>query len=286
MKKYKKCANIILGTSIIAIVLNLFFVNTELFPAGIYGLVTLYHAKVGMELYLTVLLANIFFILLGYLVFPREKMKKAYLTFMLIPLFVFLTKDIVAFINLDGVDKLLLAMYGGVLMGVGTRFIYKEGLYISGSDIIAEIEKAFPSWHHSIAVYVVDFIVVLIASAMYGIEASLYSLLSITIIEYLSKRASLGVSDSKVFYIITKKDSEVRKFILEDMHYELTVFDVKGGFLKTKNKVLMSVIPTKDYYKLKEGVKSIDPEAFISITDSYEAINQNGHLKKKKKESI
>lgn len=286
MKKYKKCANIILGTSIIAIVLNLFFVNTDLFPAGIYGLVTLYHAQVGMELYLTILLANIFFIVFGYLVLPREKMRKAYLTFMLIPLFVFLTKDISTLINLDGVDKLLLTIYGGVLMGVGTRFIYKEGFYISGSDVIAEVEKSFPSWHHSFTVYIVDLFVVLFASFMYGIETSLYSLLSIIIIEGLSKRASLGISDSKVFYIITKKDAEVRKFILEEMHYELTVFDVKGGFLKTKNKVLMSVIPTKDYYKLKEGVKVIDPEAFISITDSYEAINQNNHLKKKKKESI
>ena len=98
--------------------------------------------------------------------------------------------------------------------------------------------------------------------------------------EHLSKKATLGISDSKVFYIITKKDAEVRRFILDELHYELTNFDVKGGFLKMKNKVLMSVIPTKDYYKLKEGIKLIDPKAFISITDSYEVVNPNKKIKK------
>lgn len=108
---------------------------------------------------------------------------------------------------------------------------------------------------------------------MCGLEYAMYSLLAIVIIEVLSKRASLGTSDSKVFYIITKKDKEVRKYIIDELHYTLTVLDVKGGFLKTKNTVLMTVIPTKDYYKLREGIKMIDEKAFISITDSYEVIN-------------
>ena len=37
----------------------------------------------------------------------------------------------------------------------------------------------------------------------------------------------------------------------------------------------MTVINTKDYYKVKEGIKLIDPKAFISITDNYEVMNNN-----------
>ena len=43
-----------------------------------------------------------------------------------------------------------------------------------------------------------------------------------------------------------------------------------SGFKKEKENVLMTVLPTKDYYKLKEGIQNIDQEAFFIITDSYE----------------
>ncbi len=286
MKKYQKYGKIILGTLIIAIVLNLFFANNALYPAGIFGFIMLYHDKVGMNLWFIVLLANVFFLAFGYITLPKRKLCKMLIPFFLLPLFIFLTKDVKALIDLSGVDKLLLTIYGGVLLGIGNRFIYKEGYYVSGSDTIALIEREFPKLKIHIANYALDALIVFLVGYLYDVETALYSLISIIIIEILSKRATVGISDSKVFYIITKKSEEVTKFIIDDMHYELTIFDVKGGFLKTKNKVLMAVIPTSDYYKLKSGVKEIDREAFISITDSYEVINQNRHLKKKRRENI
>ena len=57
------------------------------------------------------------------------------------------------------------------------------------------------------------------------------------------------------------------------MKYELTVLDVKGGYSNKKNQILLAVINSKDYFKLKDGIKTIDPDAFIAITDTYEASN-------------
>jgi len=45
----------------------------------------------------------------------------------------------------------------------------------------------------------------------------------------------------------------------------------------------MTVISTKEYYELKEGIKEIDPSAFISITDGYEVLNKNVKINKKSK---
>jgi len=83
-----------------------------------------------------------------------------------------------------------------------------------------------------------------------------------------------GINDSKMFYVITSKDKEVKNYIMHDLKYELTVLDVKGGFTKKKNQILLSVISTNDYYKLKEGIKIIDPNAFIAITDTYDVVNR------------
>ncbi len=281
MKKKMSYVKIILGCFLIAAALNLFFIGQHLVPAGIFGLTVLYAEKLNISLWIIVIFANLIFLFFSIIALSKKKTKKTLVSFILIPLFTFLTKDIGTYIDMGSIDTLLLSLYGGVLIGLGSRLIYKENHYVSGSDIVADIEHYYTKAHYNIVNYLFDMAVLIIVAITNGIESAMYSLISIIIIEILSKRANLGTSDSKVFYIITKKDREVRNYIIDELGYTLTVFDVKGGFLKTKNTVLMTVIPTKDYYKLREGVKLIDPTAFISITDSYEVINTNKDKKYK-----
>lgn len=280
MKEIKRYASIIAGTLFIALSLNIFYKETILVPSGVFGFAIIYEDKVGMDLWLTVLLIDIFFFVFGYLFLNKKYIKRTIIPFTLIPIMIFLTRDINKYIDLKSADMLLMTLYGGVIMGLGFRLIYKNRMLVNGSDIIMLITREIDITKQNIANYFMDALWVVIAIFMYGFEGAMYSLISIVIIEILSKRATLGVSDAKVFYIITKFDKEIRKYILEELGYELTIFDVKGGFLKAKNKVLMCAIPTKDYYKLKEGVKTIDPHAFISITDSYEVINSNKSLRR------
>ena len=88
-------------------------------------------------------------------------------------------------------------------------------------------------------------------------------------------KARFGINDCKMFYIITSKEDEVKNYILHVLGYELTVLESRGGFTKKHNKILLSVINRGDYYKLKTGIKKIDPSAFIAITDTYDVINTN-----------
>ncbi len=272
MQALKGYLKIILGCLLIAISLNLFFCG-DFVPAGIFGIVKLYHIKTNLDIWLLTLIANVIFLFLGVIGLPKKKIKKSLLAFALIPLLCWITKDISRLIDISNVDSLLVVLYGGAIMGLGARLIYKENRYISGSDIISSIEQIVFRSKKNIINYVIDIAVLQITFITVGFEQAMYSLIAVIIIEFLSKRASIGTSEAKVFYIITKKEKEVKSYIIDELQYTLTVFDVKGGFLKTKNTVLMTVIPTKDYYKLREGIKVIDKEAFISITDSYEVIN-------------
>lgn len=279
MKKVKKYASILLGSAIIAISLNLFFAKTDLIPSGTFGFAIIYNRMANMNLALTILLLNIFFFILAILFTDRKYLKRMIIPFLAVPTFVYLTEYFVSIIDLQEVDALLMTLYGGVLMGLGFRLVYKNRGLASGADVIMLIAREINPTNMNIANYVIDLLWVILTVKFYGIEASMYSLIAIIIMEVLSKRANLGISDAKVFYIITKNDKEVCDYIIDELGYELTIFDVKGGFLKKKNKVIMCAIPTRDYYKLKEGVKLINPKAFISITDSYEVINSNRSIK-------
>ena len=63
---------------------------------------------------------------------------------------------------------------------------------------------------------------------------------------------------------------KVKDYIMNELGHGVTIFSVKGGYTKERQKMLMCVIPTREYYKLKEGISEIDKDSFFVITDSYE----------------
>lgn len=275
MKRIKRYFKIILGSLIIAVTLNLFFKSNNILPSGIFGLGMLYSYKTGIPLSLSILLLNLIFMGLSMAIMNGKYLKKEYITFFLIPLFIFLTRNINTLIDLGDVDRLLIAIYGGALVGVGSMLIYHENSYMCGTNVLNLIDKLNFKREDPVTTYLLDGFMMLLVYRYFGISSVLYSIVAIVIMEYIGRQIMIGVHDSKVFYIITKKEKEVKDYILEDLKCDITEFDVKGGFSKNQNKIIMTVIPTDSYYKLREGIREIDPNAFISITESYEVINDN-----------
>lgn len=115
-----------------------------------------------------------------------------------------------------------------------------------------------------------DGLIVLMSGIFFGINGVMYSILILYIISLIADRVVLGISDSKVFYIVTDKEEEVKEYIMEALGHGVTIFSARGGNKREKENVLMTVLPTNDYFELKEGIKSIDQEAFFIITDTYE----------------
>ena len=77
---------------------------------------------------------------------------------------------------------------------------------------------------------------------------------------------------NKAFYIITSEEKEIKDYIIKNLDHSVTIFDVKGGFLNKKNKVVLTVVPTREYYRVTEGIKAIDKDAFFVVTDAYEVV--------------
>lgn len=282
MGKIKGYLKIVAGSLIIAITLNVFFKEHNLLASGFYGVSLLLSNKCGMNLGEILLVINLLMLILGFLTLSKKKVRKSLIVSLLVPLFIYLTSGIGKYIDLQDADLLLITIFGGVLIGFGSSLIYKENRFASLNDMTEAIAGEIVGPYAFMANYVFDLLIVVFAGINFGLEMSMYSTLSIIIIEIISKKSVLGISDSKVFYIITKKERAVKRFILNDLHYDITIFEVTGGYSHNESKILMSAIPTKDYYKLREGIKEIDPEAFISITDSYEIINNDKAINKSK----
>lgn len=274
MNKISRFLSLIIGSLIVALSFNLFIMPNNLLSFGVNGLAGLINLKTSITPAINIIIIDMIIILISSLIVNKKTVQTYLLPSILIALFIYLTKDVNKLIVLNIDEMMLAVLAAGFMSGLGYSFIYKQGYSAGTIYILEEVINKLTHFHTKIYTWFFDIIILILSVPILGYQTVLYSLVVIIITKYMITKARFGISDSKMFYIITSKEKEMKNFIMHDLKYELTVLDVKGGFSKKKNQILLTVIGTEDYYRLKEGIKIIDPQAFIAITDTYDVINR------------
>lgn len=268
--KYKRLFKFIIGCFLVAISYNLFLAPNDLVAGGVGGIAIILNELLGLDYSTVILFGNAILLVVSLLFLGKEKTKGSILGSLLFPICVKLTSNIGAYINIESSELLLAAVFGGVLYGFGAGMIFKAGYTGGGTDVITQLLNKYLKLSMGKSLLFTDGTIVLLSSLVFGTNKLLYSIIVLYIISLISDRVILGVSDSKAFYIVTDEEHAIKEYILKYLNHGVTVFNAKGGFAKEKQTVLMCVLPTKDYYKLKEGISEIDPDAFFVVTDAYE----------------
>lgn len=274
MKNVGRYVNLIIGCLIIGIGINLFIRPYELISFGVNGIGLLINYQNGVGVAFNILLINLMCLLLGYMTLDKKVIKNYLPAGLLIPFAIFITEFITNLIKIELSEMMLVVIVAGALLGYGYALIYKQGFSAGGTLLLEEVIGHITYFHSKIYSWIFDIIILIVYLFLYDYQMALYSFIMIVITKYMITKARFGISDSKMFYVITSQEKEVKNFIIHDLKYELTVLDVKGGFSKKNNQILLTVISTEDYYRLKEGIKIIDPKAFIAITDTYDVVNR------------
>ena len=211
-----------------------------------------------------------FLLTLSLIVLGKDKTRNTVIGSLLYPVFVKLTEGLIQYVDLGNTEPILLIVSGAVLTGLGLGLIFKSGFTTGGTDILNQIvsEKAKISIGKSM--FFTDGIIIATALFVFGFQKFIYSIISMYIISVMTDKVILGISQSKSFYIITEHEEEVKNYILNYLSHGVTMLDAKGGYTGNRQKVIMCIIPTKDYFKAKEGIHAIDKEAFFLVTDAYE----------------
>lgn len=266
----KRLIQFAIGCFIIALSYNIFIASNDLVPGGVGGVAIILNYLFNIENFISIFIVNIFLILVSNFLLGVEKTKSSILGTILFPVFVALTENINVWLKIDTSQLLLSAVFGGILYGFGAGLVFKAGFTTGGTDILNQIISKYSKISIGKSMLFSDGLIVLLSGLVFGVNSLLYSIIILYIISLISDRVVLGISDSKAFYIITERDDEVKNYILKYLNHGVTIFKAKGGYKKTTENVLMTVLPTKDYYRLKEGIKKIDKDAFFIVTDTYE----------------
>ena len=268
--RVKELIEFIIGCFLVALAFNLFMSPNNLVAGGVSGFSLILKHFFGLNPSTIISVANVFLIILSFLVLGKEKTKATILGSILFPIFVSLTEHLSTYISFKESEMILIAVFGGVLQGIGAGLIFRAGYSTGGTDILNMIVSKIFKISLGNSMFFTDGTIILIGAFVFGFNHLMYSLIILYLISTLTDKVVLGISDSKAFYIITSKEKEVKDFVINELKHGVTEFNAKGGYNSENQTVLMSVVPTREYYKLKEGIHNIDKNAFFVAMDSYE----------------
>ena len=266
----KRVLEFLIGCFTVSLAYNIFIAPNNLVPGGVGGIAVILDNLFGISNSTVIIIANTFLLIASLILLDKDKTRASLLGTMMFPIFVKLTENVNVWLQVDTSHLLLSALFGGILYGLGAGIVFRAGFTMGGTDIINQILSKYLKQSIGTSMLMSDGLIVLSSAVFFGMNSMLYSIIILYCISLMADRVILGISDSKAFFIITDKEDEVREYVLKTLGHGVTVFKGQGGYKRHNENLLMAVIPTREYYRLTEGIRMIDKDAFYIITDTYQ----------------
>ena len=254
---------------------NLFIVPINLVSGGTGGIGILFNNLFGMDRALVILIASVIIMVLSAIFLDKEQTFCAVMAAVVYPLTVKLTSGVSSFIEADIDHRLIVTIFGAVVLGAAQGVILSGGMNIGGINVISKSVYKYTKISITLTSAIINMTIVLLGAYFMGLDMILYAIIYIVIVRYVSERVMLGVSSNKTFKIISDQYEEIQKFIHEELKHDATLYDTIGSFDNDKRKMIMTIVPTSQYIVLKDFVDSVDKKAFVFVTNTYDVDRQD-----------
>lgn len=253
-----------------ALVYNVFLLQLNLVTGGTQGIATITHYVYDIDPALMIFILSAACTIFSLMYVGIERTAGTLIASIVYPLLVKLTSPIADILPLETTDVLLMVLFSGVISGIANGLMYKTGYSNGGFPVVSQVlyeRKKIPVAKSSL---IINMSIVLVGAIFFGTTTAMYAIIFLFINNIVLDKVLLGISNNKAFYIITKEEELIKDYIIKTLNHSVTSFEVKGAFLEKTRKVILTVIPSREYYRVAEGIKLIDQEAFFVVTDSYQ----------------
>ncbi|MEK5233192.1 YitT family protein [Lysinibacillus sp. FSL K6-0232] len=261
---------VIIGAAIIAIGFNVFLLPNQVASGGVSGISTILHGLFGWNPGIVQYAFNIPLFVAGIILLGKKFGIKSFIGTITLPSVVLLTNSWEPWTN----NPLLGALFGGIVVGLGIGLVFKGNASTGGTDLLAQIITKFTGLSLGTSVLFIDGIIAISAAIVFDLEKGLYALIGLYVTTKTIDIIQLGFSQSKMVYIITLKQDEVREAIYAEIDRGVTKLPAIGGYTGEERPVLMVVVYQTEFTKLKQLIKSVDPSAFVIVSDAYEVLGE------------
>jgi uncharacterized membrane-anchored protein YitT (DUF2179 family) len=273
----------ILGVTLAVIALKGFMIPNHFLDGGVTGLSILAHEIFHVNISWLIILLNIPFIYIGY--------KKIGKTFAVQSTFAIgLLTILMYFIQFDEAvteDKILIAIFGGFLIGLGIGFVIKSGGVIDGLEVIADYTNKKYGFTTSEIILFINTLIFLGAAFYFGPEAAMYSILTYFTATKTADYVVDGFEEYTALTIISKENELVKSIIVNDFNKAISVYKGERGYLpgafdiKADCDIVMTIVTRLEIHRIKEAISAADPTAFFYVQSIKEVTG--GIIKKSRK---
>ena len=271
---------LVVGVFLYALCFNLFLIPNDLVVSGFSGVAIVAQKLFGWPASTFIYITNAILLIVSFIFLGWKLTKRNIAGSIMYPLMITVSEPIANFWDnyIIGDDFYLVLLFAIILYGVSSGLIYRTGFSTGGSDIIMQILNKYLNISESKAMIVANSLIIIIGMIVFGFNKGVYSFIILICSTYFIDKIMFGLSDSKVFYIYTKKLRKIKKLILDDFQTGFTSIPSRGGYSQKRGFMIMCVVSNRDYYLFKQKILEIDPQAFIIINSCYEV---NGGVKRR-----
>lgn len=281
----KEYGLITLGLLAYALGWTIFLLPNNLVGGGVSGFAAILYYATGIPLGYTYLVVNVILLIIAIKILGTGFGGKTIYAILMTGICLNVFPNIVPteFINEFAVSngKLICTVLGGIIAGVGIGISISQGGSTGGTDIIALLWCKFRNASPGRVILIIDVIIILSSIMVPSYTESgellpfseklavvVYGLIQVTVSGYAVDLYLSGSKQSVQAFIFTKKYEEMADAIAFDMKRGVTVIPAKGWFSKDDVNVVMVVTRKSDLNLLLRYVKTIDSEAFLSVSSA------------------
>ena len=264
-RKLVKIAAIIFGNLLIALAVTAFIVPHGLVLGGSTGIALVITHLVPLQLSLVVLVANVVLFVLGAAFLGRVFAASTILSTFAYPL----AMAILEMLPLGELveDPMLAAISAGALMGAGAGLILRAGGSSGGTDIIALIAQKYLHANVSALLWVIDGCVIACQLPFSDTEQTLMGILSLTLLTIVMNRVMVTGRSQVQLLIFSTEYETIREKILGEQDAGVTMVPIEQGYTRRQSKALLSVVPRRKLWAIREMITEVDPAAFWVISE-------------------
>ncbi|MBQ7993585.1 MAG: YitT family protein [Solobacterium sp.] len=264
---------IIGGTFILAVSVEFFILPYNILSGGVAGIAVALEPFFHIDKTLLANVAVLSLLIAGWAVLGRDFARNTLISSLCYPLFTTILSRHPVDLT---IDPLLASFYAGLLGGVGIGFVMRTGASTGGMDIPPLILHKITGIKVSTLVMITDALTVMLGILAYDLSAALLGLISVMASGFGINRvleAGRGIKGKNV-QIISDRWEELNDAIRKEINRGTTLFDCQGGYTGNPRKMIVCVVSERQYTALTTLISSVDPQAFVIITDTSDMLGE------------
>nr|WP_241243005.1 YitT family protein [Paenibacillus whitsoniae] len=261
---------LVVGSLIMAASFNSFLNPNHIASGGVAGMSTVVQHLTDIAPAITQWSLNIPILLLALWLLGQKFGIKAIVGSIVFPFCVLITSHIGELTQ----NPLLAALYGGIGVGLGLGIVFRGRGSTGGFGLAAQMLHKYSGLSLGMCVAIFDGLVILLSAFIFTPENALYGLIALFVTTKTIDIVQLGFNYAKVAFIISDHTEAIRKAILVDLDRGLTELNGAGGYTGESRTVMMVVVKQNEVIRLKTLVRSVDPQAFVIISETNEVLGE------------